>query len=116
MSVRGTLGQQGQIGPMGPPGTESVVLVVTLGFNYEIADETQILVLNPAGLLASGTLTLSSNPTDGQIIEISSTQTVTALTVNAGQTIKGAGVLTIGASTGLSWRYIQSINTWIRRY
>lgn len=113
MSVRGTLGQRG---PIGPPGTVSVVQVVTVGFSVQIADTTQILVLNPAGLLASGAVTLAANPTDGQVIEISSTQTITVFTVSASQTIRGGGAITIGAATGLAWRYIQSINTWVRRY
>ena len=114
MSVRGTLGQRGPVGPAAL--SASLVQAVALAFNFQIPDNVQILVLNPSLLLALGTLVLPANPIDGQVIEVSSTQTITVLTVSASQTIRGGGAITIGATTGLSWRYIQSIDTWMRRY
>lgn len=116
MSVRGTLGQRGPTGPIGPPGTDSLVVAVTNGFNLDLLDTTQILVLNPAGTLATGAIDIPGAPTDGQVIEVSTTQTVTAFTVAASTTIRGGGLLTITPLIGLSWRYIASIATWVRRY
>jgi CBS-domain-containing membrane protein len=101
---------------MGPPGTASTVITPTVGFNHEMSDDQQLLIINPAGALAVGAVALPGSPTDGQVVEISSTKTVTALTVTASTTILGAGVLGITASTTLSWRFIQSINTWVRRF
>lgn len=104
------------MGPMPPPGTDSTVVVPVNLFSYFMADAVGILVLNPAGLLAAGTVNLPPNPTDGWVVEISSTRTITVLTVAASQPITGGGALTIGAVAGLSWRYVASINTWVRRF
>jgi hypothetical protein len=51
---------------------------------FSIAPQSSLLVLNPAGTLATGTVTLPTNPKDGQRLRIISTQTQTALTVTAG--------------------------------
>jgi hypothetical protein len=48
-----------------------------------IAMQTASLVLAAAGTTAALTVTLPLNPTDGCVAEISSTQIVTSLTVNA---------------------------------
>ncbi len=74
------------------------------GFN--IVMQTGILVLNPAGTLATGTVTLPLNPVDGALAEISSTQTQTALTLNAntGDSIVGA-VTALVANTRVAYRY-----------
>ena len=55
--------------------------VPVTGFN--ITMQTNILVLNPAGTLATGTVNLPLNPVDGAFAEISSTQVITSLTVAA---------------------------------
>lgn len=115
MTVRGTLGQQGSQGPVGPPGTASVVIAPLTGAAVELADDTQILILNPAGTIASCSIDLSAAPTDGQIIEISSTQTITVLTVTAAAAISGAGAITITPLIGLSWRYNAALTRWVRR-
>lgn len=112
MSIRGTLGQQG---PIGPPGTASVIATPLTGASIELSDNNQILVLNPAGTIAACGIELPGSPTDGQIIEISSTQIVTILTVTAAAAISGAGAITITPLFGLSWRYISALNRWVRR-
>jgi hypothetical protein len=50
---------------------------------FSITMQTAKLVLNPAGTLATGTVTLPLNPPDGAVAEISSTQIISALTVSA---------------------------------
>lgn len=66
--------------------------VLTTGFSYTFAAGTQTLVINPAGTLATGTITMPASPVDGMVITIESTQQVTVVTVqgNTGQTITGA--------------------------
>lgn len=61
----------------------------TTGFSITIADGVQTLQLTPAGLLASGTIEMPSNPIDGQTVRIATTQTIQALTLlgNMGHTI-----------------------------
>jgi hypothetical protein len=97
--------------------TGKSVQAPTTGFAITIAAGITRLILNPAGTLASGTITMPAAPVDGQIVEISTTQTVTALTVsaNTGQTISGAAS-TIVATAGLSWAYELSLTKWIRRF
>lgn len=86
------------------------------GFTITIADSTLALNLDPAGTLATGTINLPATPIDGQIIEVASTQTVTALTVSAaGKTLKNAPT-TLVAGSGFSYRYRLSTTTWYRQY
>lgn len=73
---------------------------------FAITMQTAKLVLNPAGTLATGTVTLPLNPPDGCLLEISSTQTQTALTMtaNTGDSIVGA-VTALVANTRVAYRY-----------
>jgi hypothetical protein len=66
--------------------------VLTTAFTYTFASGTQTLVINPAGTLATGTITMPAAPADGMVITIESTQAITALTVqgNTGQSLVGA--------------------------
>ncbi|MGH7782241.1 MAG: hypothetical protein ACREO5_00125, partial [Candidatus Binatia bacterium] len=84
------------------------------GFSITIPDNSSSLILNPAGVLATGTIVMPANPIDGQRVELSTTQTVTALTLNAnaGQTISG-NVTTLTAAAPASYRYVLSLTKWI---
>ena len=85
----------------------------TTGFSYTFAAGTTVLVMNPAGTLASGTIIMPAAPVDGMTISFSSTQTITALTVSgsAGQSIVGNPnkLLAGGAATFV---YRLSNTTW----
>lgn len=87
--------------------------VVSTGFLVAFGDTTGLIALDPAGTLATGTITMPASPLDGQIATISSTQTVTALTLspNTGQSIKAAA-MTILAGQTLRYRYRASNTTW----
>lgn len=84
------------------------------GFTITINDGVTRLVLNPAGTLATGAVNLPSNPVNGQLVEVSSTQTQTALTVAAasGHTIVGAAVTALTAVDRVAWVY--SDTKWYR--
>ena len=87
--------------------------VLTTGFSYTFAAGTQTLFMNPAGTLATGTITMPAAPADGMVITFSSTQTISTLTVNGntGQSITGTpGVLP--ANTAMSFVYRLSNTTW----
>lgn len=91
--------------------------VPTTGFTYTMPNNIAASVFIPAGALLAGTIILPATPIDGQIVEFSTTQTITTLTVNAnaGQSISNAPTtLSIGA--GFSFRYRQSNTTWYRRF
>ena len=87
--------------------------VLTTGFGYTFAAGVQVLVINPAGTLATGTITMPASPSDGMTITVESTQQVTAITVNAntGQSIVGAASQLI-PNQSLSWIYRLANTTW----
>lgn len=93
----------------------SEYLAPSTGFSKTISNGTNVLILNPSGTLASGTVVMPPSPIANQIVRISSSQTITALTHNAnsGQAIKGA--LTTISSNGFgSWIYRSTDSTWYR--
>ena len=87
--------------------------VSTTGFSYTFAAGTNVLVMNPAGTLATGTITMPASPADGMTISFSSTQIISSLTVNAntGQSIVGkpTSLVAGGAATFV---YRLSNTTW----
>ena len=87
--------------------------VPTTGFSYTFAAGTQVLVMNPAGTLATGTITMPASPADGMTITFSSSQQITALTLNGntGQTVVGA-VTFLPAKTGVTYVYRATGTTW----
>ena len=86
--------------------------VLTTGFSYTFAAGTQVLVINPAGTLATGTITMPAAPSDGMTITVESTQQVTALTMSGnGGTVVGAAVQLI-PNQPLSWVYRATGTTW----
>jgi hypothetical protein len=87
--------------------------VLTTGFSYTFAAGVQVLVINPAGTLATGTITMPASPADGMTITVESTQQVTAITVsaNTGQSIVGAPSQLI-PNQSLSWIYRLANTTW----
>jgi len=87
--------------------------VLTTGFSYTFAAGTQVLVINPAGTLATGTITMPAAPSDGMTITFSSTKIITALTVNAnsGQTINN-NVTTLSAGQSAAYIYRAASTAW----
>ena len=87
--------------------------VPTTGFSYTFAAGTTVLVMNPAGTLATGTITMPAAPADGMTISFSSTKTITALTVNAntGQSIVGAPTV-LPANQAGGYVYRLANTTW----
>jgi hypothetical protein len=85
----------------------------TTGFSYTFAAGTTVLILQPAGTLATGTVTMPAAPADGMTISFSSTKTITALTVspNTGQSIIG-NPTTMLAGGAATFVYRLSNTTW----
>lgn len=82
------------------------------GFSYTFSSYN-VLVMNPAGTLATGTITMPASPVDGMTVSFSSTKAITALTVNAntGQTINGAPTSLV-ANGSASFIYRLSSTAW----
>ena len=85
------------------------------GFTLTIGAGVQQLVLNPAGVLATGTITMPAAPTNGFVVTISSTKVVTALTLNAnaGQSL-GTTTTALAAATAVRYIYVSSVTTWFK--
>jgi hypothetical protein len=84
------------------------------GFAIVLQAGVTTLQLTPAGILASGSITLPPTPVNGQWLFISSTQTITALTLTpaTGQSVLGApGKLQAYAEIVL--QYQRSASRWI---
>ncbi len=84
-------------------------------FSLTYAKGQTNMVLNPAGTLATGTLTTEANPSDGQRECVLSTQTQTAITVtaNTGQTIVN-GPTALVANVPVCWTFVKSLAAWER--
>jgi hypothetical protein len=87
----------------------------TTGFSYTFAAGTQVLIMNPAVTLATGTITMPASPSDGMTICFSSSQIITALTVNAntGQSIVSP-VTSLILGGGAVYIYRLANTTWYR--
>jgi len=89
------------------------------GFSITLNNTDAVLILDPSGTLATGTITMPASPINGQNVSISSSQTITSLTVsaNAGQSIKNAPTtLTVSLTGDQGYKFIyRSANTtWYR--
>ena len=89
---------------------------LTTGFSYTFASGTTTLIINPAGTLATGTITMPGSPADGMVITFTTTQEITAITINGntGQSIGGTQVAQLPANSAMSFVYRQSNTTWYR--
>lgn len=86
--------------------------VLTTGFSYTFAAGTQVLVINPAGTLATGTIWTPTSPSDGMTITVVSTQQVTALSaVISGGSMVGAAAQLL-PNQPLSWVWRSANTTW----
>jgi hypothetical protein len=102
----------GQIGAML---NESVQVPLT-AFTITPNDNVSLLFLNPAGTLATGTITFPAHPSDGGAFcwLSSQTQTAVTMTANTGQSVVGTAVTAGVAGTSYCWRYIATTATWYR--
>lgn len=90
--------------------------VLTTGFSYTFAAGVQTLIANPAGTLATGTITMPASPADGMVITFSTTQQITALTLsgNTGQSIGGTQVALMPENSAIQLVYRLANTTWYR--
>jgi len=88
------------------------------GFNITVptpVSNDQWMLLQPAGTLATGTITLPLNTgvPDGTSVLITTTQEITSLTISLnGATALYGGVTFLGAGTATAIRFYQPTNSW----
>jgi hypothetical protein len=102
------------------PEVSTNLYVPSTGFNITVptpVSEQQWMLLQPAGLLAAGTITLPLNTgvPDGTQLLVTSTQTITSLTIalNGAAAAFGAPT-TITAGGFFTMRFYQATNSWYR--
>ncbi len=100
------------------PGSKSVQVPIT-GFSITISNGVELLILNPLGVLATGTIIMPSGAGDGDHVKITSTQTITALTITPakGQTVSNAPTaLTVSTVAPYGYEFIfnAAAATWYR--
>ena len=83
------------------------------GFSITLANSDWHVVLDPAGTLATGTITMPPAPLNGQVINIRSSQIITTLTIspNSGQSVKGTPT-TLGLGGIIEAIYRSANTTW----
>ena len=86
--------------------------VPTTGFTYTFAAGTTVLVMNPAGTLATGTITMPAAPADGMTITFSSTKQITALTLAGNGATIVSSVTALNANQTVAYIYRLSNTTW----
>jgi hypothetical protein len=89
------------------------------GFAITIGVGVRTLLLTPAGVLATGTITLPAGAVDCQEVTITSSAEITALTVspNAGQSVNAPPTTLVPRTTGpygYSFIYDLAATTWFR--
>lgn len=112
----GPVGAQVGYGSDYPSATPPQYEVPLTGFS--INARGSILLIEPVGTLAAGTIVLPSNPLNGQRFDVLSTQIVTALTLTAGAgdtVLAAVAPTTLAANTGLKFFYRLANRTWYRR-
>ena len=86
----------------------------TTGQTVTVATGDSWLVLTPAGTLATLTVTLPTDRTDGEIVRVSSSQIITALTVSGAGTALAGAPTTIAAGGFWIMCYTSVLNSWVR--
>lgn len=113
--VGGVPSQYAPAGMVGAMANYQYVVPVT-AFSITPSSQITLLFLNPAGTLATGTITFPATPSDGGNFCVYDTQTQTAVTMtaNTGQSIAGIAVTAFVANTQYCWKYISKTTTWYR--
>jgi hypothetical protein len=102
------------------PTVATTLITPSTGFNYAVSSsvsESQWILIQPAGSLATGTVTLPLNTStpDGTEILITSTQQISSFTIaiNGASQIYGT-VTSIAAGGFVKFRFYQASNSWYR--
>jgi len=98
--------------------TSLSVQVPTTGGTVVIAAGTETVILNPAGTLASLTVTLPSCSAayNGALIRFDSSQLITALTVSSVSTVSNAPTAITAIGQGYEFMCQSASTTWFRLY
>lgn len=86
--------------------------IPSTGTTVIVNSGTTYLVLNPTVTLSSLTVQLPTPPTDGQLLVITSTQTITTLALTNGTT--SGTPTTISTTSPFTIMYVATLTKWIK--
>jgi hypothetical protein len=88
----------------------------TANFNDTVGTSISRVIYDPAGTLATGTLTLPAGNVEAKIVTVSSTQIITAFKVNpsVGTTLVPSANITLAAGTSVSYFYHAVETKWYK--
>lgn len=86
-------------------------VIPTTGQTFQLLSVYNYQSLNPAATLAALTLTLPASPVNSFVYHISTTQAITALTVNGGT---NSAPTSMSANTAFALIYLSSASAWRR--
>lgn len=115
VTAEGVAGTTAAFFPLAKVQADYGYVVPTTGTTIQYPNATSEYVLNPAGTLAALTVAFPTNPTDGQNIIVTATQTITALTLT---TIVGTilnAPTTIAAGQSFEYKYLSTQTLWVRK-
>jgi len=107
-------GTNGLIQSYGYIDNTTTPVAATNGFNYTFTPSSTgtVLVINPAGTLATGIITMPASPVDGMTITFSSSQQITALTMMGNGANINNAVTLLPAKTAVTYVYRATGTTW----
>ena len=107
-------GTNGLIQSYGYIDNTTTPVAATNGFNYTFTPSSTgtVLVINPAGTLATGIITMPASPVDGMTITFSSSQQITALTMAGNGANINNAVTLLPAKTAVTYVYRATGTTW----
>lgn len=79
----------------------------TTGFNTQVNNNVSRVIFDPVGTLANGTITLPTANLNAQIVQVSSTASITAFQVkgSGNVVVKPSANITLAAGTGVTYFY-----------
>lgn len=88
----------------------------TANFDDTVSASVSRVIYDPAGTLATGTLTLPAGNVEAKVVTVSSTQTITAFKVNpnTGTTLVPSANITLSAGTSVSYFYHAVETKWYK--
>lgn len=86
------------------------------GFSLSVTDDTRDIhvILNPAGTLATGTIVLPATPRDKQLVIVTTSNEITALTIDGGSATVQGDPTTLAAGGFFTMKYDTTTTTWYR--
>lgn len=82
------------------------------GATVAVSNDTAVLIIKPAGAIAELTITMPTSPIDGQLVGLTFTDVVTALTINGGTVL--TALTTAEEGTSRQWLYNAASATWYK--